>query len=318
MSITRRDMLWQGAGAALLCVLPVSTRAAGLRVRTGPAFGSAWRLVMPETKENPRPIIEAVVSRIDSRMSPYRRDSELARFNERAAATLSADTKTVADMALTLARDSDGAFDPTTAPLGRRYGFGPLSISPAAPAGHYRDIRLEGSVLSKAKPGLTFELNAVAKGYALDEMTAALDGLDFVLELGGEVAARGQHPSGRPWRFGIERPGSGKLQRLFDADKRVLATSGDGTQNYRWDGRRYGHVIDPRTGAPVDNGVASVSVLAGSGLLADGLATAALVLGPDACRGLLASYNASALFLMQRKGGFEEVDVGGFVSGGRG
>ena len=318
MNITRREVLRLGGGAALLGVLPVAARAAGVRVLTGPAFGSAWRLVMPEMGEDPRPRIAAVVRRIDSRMSPFRRDSELARFNEGAAAIVSADTKAVADMALTLARESGGAFDPTTAPFGRRYGFGPLSISPAAPAGRHRDIRLENNVLTKATPGLTVDLNAVAKGYALDEMTAALEGLDFVLELGGEVVARGRHPSGRPWRFGVERPGGGKLQRLIEADKRVLATSGDGTQSYRSDGRRYGHVMDPRTGAPVDNGVAAVSVLAGSGLLADGLATAAMVLGPDGCRGFLARHEASALFLMRRKGGLEEMDVEGFLSGGSG
>jgi thiamine biosynthesis lipoprotein len=95
-----------------------------------------------------------------------------------------------------------------------------------------------------------------------------------------------------------------------------MATSGDAAQFYLVGARRHSHVIDPRARAPVDNDVASVSVLAESGLEADGLATAALVLGPIAARPLLAARDASALFLLRRAGGFEEVDVNGFVAGG--
>lgn len=326
MTITRREMLRLSGGAALVGALPLPVLAApvkakGVRVLTGPAFGSAWRLVMPDMAEDPRDRIEAIVRRVDARMSTYRRDSELARFNaaENGAesATVSEETLSVVEAALRLARESGGAFDPTSAPLGRRYGFGPQAISPASPAGRFEDIRIDGHVLKKAASGLTLDLNAIAKGHALDQMVAALDGLDFLIELGGEVAARGKHPSGRPWRIGVERPGSDKLQRMIDADENALATSGDGVQGYRVGGRRYAHVMDPRTGAPVNNKVASVSVLASSGLLADGLATAAMVLGPEASRYLLAAHDARALFLVRTAQGLEEVDVLGFVSGAK-
>ena len=298
--------------------MPVQAK--GVRVLTGPAFGSAWRLVMPDTAEDPRECIdaiEAIVQRVDALMSTYREDSELARFNAAENAAISGETLSVVEAALRLARESGGAFDPTSAPLGRRYGFGPLAISPASPAGRFEDIRINGSNLSKAKPGLTLDLNAIAKGHALDQIVAALDGLDFLIELGGEVAARGKHPSGRPWRIGIERPGSDKLQRMIDADEDALATSGYGVQGYRVGGRRYAHVMDPRTGAPVNNKVTSVSVLASSGLLADGLATAAMVLGPEASRSLLAAHDARALFLVRTAQGLEEADVLGFVSGAK-
>jgi thiamine biosynthesis lipoprotein len=115
---------------------------------------------------------------------------------------------------------------------------------------------------------------------------------------------------------GIERPGTTILQRIVEADRRAFATSGDGAQGYIVGKRRYAHVLDPRTRTPVNNGVASVSVLAASGLIADGLATAAMVLGPEAARPLLKARDASALFLMRRPGGLEEVDVNGFVAGG--
>lgn len=318
MTLTRRGFLRFAGGAVLLNVLPAAARTSKVRVHTGPAFGSAWRLVLPDTNEatRARGRLQAVVARIDALMSPYRTDSELARFNAAGSAIVSRETGLVTRVSLALAHESGGAFDPTVAPLGRRYGFGPPTISPARPAGRYRDVRIAGHVLDAASPDLSLDLCGVAKGYALDEIVRALDGLDFLVELGGEVAARGRHPSRRPWRVGVERPGTSKLQRIVDADGRALATSGDAAHGYAVGGRRYAHVVDPRTRSPVNNGVASVSVLAKTGMMADGLATAAMVLGPQDARRLLKAHDASALFLMRRSGGLEEVDVNSFVAGG--
>lgn len=316
--ITRRTLLRMAGGAALLDVLPVAASAARVRVHTGPAFGSAWRLVLPDTNEaaRARARLEAVVAHIDALMSPFRADSELARFNTDGFSAVSRETGFVTRAALEMARDSDGAFDPTLAPLGRRYGFGPIAISPARPAGRYRDLRIAGNDLATACPGLSLDLCGIAKGYALDEIVRALNGLDFLVELGGEVAARGRHPSGRLWRAGIERPDTDVLQRIVAMDGRALATSGDAAQSYVVGGRRYAHVLDARSRTSVKNGVASVSVLAATGMIADGLATAAMVLGPDAARPLLKARDASALFLLRRPGGLEEVGVNGFVAGG--
>ena len=317
--ITRRELLRMAGGAAMLNALPLAARVTQVRVHTGPAFGSAWRLVLADTSEaaRARSRLEAVVARIDALMSPYRTDSDLGRFNAGGSAAASRETGYVTGAALALARDSDGAFDPTLAPLGRRYGFGPIAIAPARPAGRYRDVRIAGNVLGTACPGLSLDLCGIAKGYALDEIVRVLDGLDFLVELGGEVAARGRHPSGRPWRAGIERPDTEDvLQRIVGMHGRALATSGDAAQSYVVGQRRYSHVLDPRARAPVNNGVAAVSVFAGTGLIADGLATAAMVLGPEAALPLLRAHDASALFLLRRPGALEEVDVNGFVATG--
>ncbi len=327
MTLTRRQILKFSAGAVFVAGTPRLALAAtdsphaSVRVETGPAFGSAWRLVMANTADAvlARERIDAVVRRIDRLMSPFRIDSELARFNAGGGNIVVSDvTRDVLAHALDIARASDGAFDPTAAPLGRRFGFGSMHISPSRPAGYYRDLRLSGNELKTVRPGLSLDLCAIAKGHALDEMVAALDGLDFLLELGGEIAARGHHPGGRPWRMGIERPGAKKLQRVIawnDRDGRALATSGNGLQGYTLGGKRYGHVVDPRTGGPVANGAFSVSVLAPTGQLADGLATTALVLGPGQARKLLASHDASALFLMRNGSALREVDVMGFGKG---
>lgn len=315
--LTRRTLLRLAFGTALLNVLPVAARAGTVRVHTGPAFGAAWRLLLPDTSEAAEACsrLEAVVTRIDALMSPYRNDSELAGFNASGATYVSQETGLVVRAAMEIARDSGGAFDPTMAPLGRRYGFGPLTILPARPSGRHGDVSLANDLLRTTCPGLSLDLCGIAKGYALDQIVRALDGLDFLVELGGEVAARGRHPSGRAWRVGIERPGTNSLQRMVEADRRAIATSGIAAQGYTIGRRHYSHVMDPRARTPVSNGVVAVSVLAETGLIADGLATAGMVLGPEASRPLLLAYDASALFLVRRSSGLAEVDVNRFIAG---
>lgn len=318
MAFTRRTVLKLAGSAALMRLRPADVLAAQVHVDTGRAFGSSWRLVLPDARDavRARVVLETTVARIDALMSPYRADSDLGRFNAGEAVAISAETALVTCAALEMARDSDGAFDPTVAPIGRRFGFGPLRLSPDRPAGRYRDVQVSANRLVASTPGLTIDLCGIATGYALDDIGKAFDGMEFLLELGGEVMARGRHPSGRQWRAGIERPGSATLQRIVAMDGRALATSGDTSQSYRVGRRRYSHVVDPRTRLPADSGVASVSVLAATGLAADALATAAMVLGPESARPLLTSRDASALFLMRRPGGVEEVDINRFVGDG--
>lgn len=322
--ISRRQFIKSSVTTALVAGLPLRAAAQDVHIETGAAFGSTWRLVLASKRDAraARRVISAVVERIDARMSPFRLTSELALFNRSKVGemrqTLSADSAHVLASALELARISDGAFDPTSAPISRRFGFGPLVIAPDRPAGRYGDIKLRGLEITCQTFGLSLDLCAIAKGYALDEMVRALDGADFLLELGGEIAARGRHPSGRAWRMGIERPGSKILQRIIDAGDDVLATSANAEEGYRLFKRQYGHVVDPRTAQPVDNGVASVSVLAPSGEMADGLATAALVMGPEKARPLLKAYGARALFLLGHGTAMKEVDVFGFSEGRNG
>ncbi|NQV98759.1 MAG: FAD:protein FMN transferase [Rhodospirillales bacterium] len=317
--ISRRQFIVRAAASGLLGAVPFSAWASEAHVETGPAFGSAWRLVLASRQDadQARAAITAIVGRIDQRMSPFHAGSELFRFNALGAPAapqvLSEETARVTALALEIAGASGGAFDPTSAPFVRKFGFGPDTIAPDRPAGHYQDLRLAGRKLSTSRPGMTLDLCATAKGYALDQIVAALDGLDFLIELGGEIAARGKHPSGRAWRMGIERPGSDALQRVIDAGGDALATSANGQEGYRYSGHLYGHVVDPRSQLPVNNGVASVSVLAASGQLADSLATAALVLGPKQATPLLKTYEASALFLMYKGTDIEEVDIQGFT-----
>lgn len=306
MSVNRRTLMLSAAGALVSGALPVF--AEGAQVIGGPAFGSWWRASLPQSADAAelRAEIEAVIEAVDAAMSPFRASSEINRLNASADKRwipVSGRTASVIAESLRTARLTDGAFDPTVGPLVSRFGFGP--IKGAAGVG-YQAIILGDNALLKRVPEVTLDLCGIAKGYALDRMAGAVAARgirSFVLEAGGEVLARGHHPSGRLWQVGIESPNTGipAFQRIVKLDGLALATSGVAMNGGTGAGLSYNHIINPQTERPVANGVASVSVIAGSAMRADALATALVVMGAE--RGLaLAEQEGIAAFFQIREG----------------
>jgi thiamine biosynthesis lipoprotein len=132
------------------------------------------------------------------------------------------------------------------------------------------------------------DLNAIAKGFAVDEVSRLISAAGFenyLVEIGGEVYAAGVRPDGKNWRVGINRPQKdatiNEVYKAVSIYNQAFATSGDYRNFFEIDGVRYSHVIDPRTGYPVSNGVVSVSIIADNCTLADGLATAIMVMGAE-------------------------------------
>ena len=310
---TRRRLLAM-TGVALLA--PTALRAAPpVRRMTGRAFGSDWSVALPAGRDGEvlRPMLESLLAGIDRQMSPWRAESEITRFNRGAGgAAVSAETAHVAAAALDLARDSDGWFDPSVGPLVHRWGFGPIE----GEAGGWVGLRVEGARLAKDRAGLTMDLCGIAKGRALDLMAGLLADAgqgDFLIDLGGELAGRGRHPSGRAWRVAIEdpRPGATDGAGVLELDGIAVATSGSRAQGYDLGGRRYSHVIDPRRAAPAEGALASVSVLSDRAMPADGWATALMAAGeagPDLAR----RNHIAALFLFRDGAGLRRVATGGF------
>jgi len=272
----------------------------------GEALGTAWsvRLVTREAPDADRTAelrrrVVATLDRVDRGMSTWREDAEIVRFNRRAGAQpfrFSPETRRVVAAALALARETRGAFDPTVAPLVALWGFGAAAAAtdPDAEALARARARVgwrhlewdeSGGLLARV-PGLQLDLSAIAKGYAVDAVAgelAAEQPLGILVELGGEVRAFGARASGDAWRVGIENPvtpGAG-LEAVVALTHRALATSGDYRQERIANGERRSHVVDPRSGVPVRNGVASVSVVAPTCMEADAVATALMVLGTD-------------------------------------
>ena len=264
-----------------------------------------------------RAAIQGRLDGIEARMSHYRSDSELSRFN-RARTTgprpMSRETLGVVAEALAVSRASGGAFDVTVGPLVDAWGFGAAGGAPAAPgeallAGLRERVGFDllevdraAGTLRKRRPDVAIDLSAVAKGYAVDAVASLLverGFRDYLIEIGGELRAGGGNEDGAAWRVAVERPlpASPGTQRVLPLAEAAVATSGD-YRNFRdLDGVRVSHTIDPRTGRPVTHRLRSVSVVARRCLLADARSTALNVLGPDEGYALAVEQGWAALFV---------------------
>lgn len=316
--------------------LPLATLAADLPLVTwqGETMGSAYTVKIvgatftPAETDRLRAEVEARLREVNRQMSHYQPDSELSRFNRSESTApfkVSAEFARVTRFALELHRQSGGAFDPTLGPLINLWGFGQAGEVFQPPS----DERVEqtrklcgcqhlsltpSGELKKAIPQLQLNLSAVAKGFGVDEAARVLRArghTNVFVEIGGEVVGFGVNPAGLPWRVGVESPlehvGFGEaIELVVPLSNAALATSG----SYRKfitdaQGRRYSHVLLPKTGRPVQHDLVSVSVVAPDCLTADGLATTLFVLGPDEGPPWLErTYpRASALFMVRASDG---------------
>jgi thiamine biosynthesis lipoprotein len=250
--------------------------------------------------------IDDCLEGVNRSMSTFRPDSEISRFNaiHRPAEIFHAseDFYEVMSVARRLHELTDGAWDGTVDPLVNLWGFGRKGPTARIPsqdeiARHLADVGFAhihmgpDKSFQKEKPSLTLDLGSIAKGYGVDRVAGLLRAnrlSNYLVEIGGEVYAAGFRKDGRKWRVGINQPRTdaalNALYAVVELHDQGFATSGDYRNFFLIDGRRYSHVIDPHSGYPVANGVVSVSIQANNCTLADGLATAIMVMGPQ--RGL--------------------------------
>jgi thiamine biosynthesis lipoprotein len=302
---------------------------------SGPTMGTVFNVkvvtddVSDDHRDRLTEIVHQVVEGVDQTMSTYRPESEIEHFNRGGTDVFAAsrDLIEVVVEAQRVARLTNGAFDITVGPLVDLWGFGPSGPTDApseedlqqlvAVTGYEQlEIDIEGRTLRKARPDCRIDLSAIAKGFAADRTSAVLarQGLpNHMVEVGGEVRARGVNGSGEPWKIGIERPtvAGRSLHTAVALADMSLATSGDYRNYFERDGVRVSHTIDPRTGRPITHNLASVSVIHASCMTADALATALGVLGPDEGYELAERQDIPALFLVRLDDGtFEERHTG--------
>jgi len=266
--------------------------------------------------------VRAALDRVDATMSTHRPDSELSHFNGHRAASgfaLSRDTFAVFALGERVSAMTGGAFDITVGPVVDAWGFGPRRefrvVGPAEVDALERSVGWTMLALdaaartaTKARPEARADLSGIAKGYAVDQAARALDALGierYMIEAGGEVRARGVNGEGRPWQIGIEQPDANprRARHVVPLAGRSLATSGDYRIFFERDGTRYCHEIDPATGRPIANGVASVSVAADACALADALATGLMVMGPERGLAFAVAQNLAAHFVVRTADG---------------
>lgn len=301
-----------------------------LHTLTGRTMGTTYaiKIVAPSAKFDHNDLLaveEYVQDRlgeINQLMSTYIPDSELSRLNRAPVNepfALSEETFHVLQRALAISKQTGGAFDITVGPIVNAYGFGPdpRSVEPPDDAQlarlkervgyHKLELDPASRTATRLHPNLYCDLSAIAKGYAVDQIAAILDDWtlkNYMVEIGGEVVARGMNLNGTPWQIAVEAPipDERSVYRVLPLSERALATSGDYRNYYTVHGTRISHTIDPRTGRPVTHRLGSVTVVADNCETADALATALMVLGPEAGYNWAAEQGTCALFLTRGEG----------------
>lgn len=294
----------------------------------GPTMGTTYRvkLVGPTAADEAsiRSDVEAVLRDVDERLSTYRRDSDVSRFNRAPVGkwfAVAPATAEAVSAALAVSRQTNGALDVTVGPLVRLWHFGPSAVADAKSTadmvppdevalraarklvGYDKlEVCRDPPALRKQVDGLEIDLSAVGEGDAIDRLAAAISrrGIkNYLVELGGEVRAGGLGPNGEPWRVAVARPIAERPEMLsaVSLSNAALATSGDYRRFFEYGGRRYSHIIDPSTGRPVTHALASVTVAADGSLTADAWATALLVLGPERGHDCAVEHGVAAIFV---------------------
>ena len=291
------------------------------RVISGPTMGTRYAAVyFARHGQDDTGLAEALstsVARVDAQMSTWRADSDLMGLNRAPLGVwidLPAELAFVLRRAISIGLLSDGAFDIAVGDLVAAWGFGSeahaaeetrraLSKSRRTPAHLALAVDAELDRAQKHSP-VQLDLSGIAKGFGVDELARTMDahGVDaYLVSIDGELRARGGKPDGSDWTVALEKPIHGRREPegLIDLRDASLATSGDYRHTAEIDGRTVSHTMDPRTGQPLDNGVAAVTVRAGTCLEADAWATALMVLGPQVGEPLARRAGVEALFAMR-------------------
>ena len=254
-----------------------------------------------------QPEIDSFFNAFNESASTYLEASVISRFNNN-------DTSVRADEAFIVVFNksqevsaaTNGSFDITTYPLSDAWGFGftdPMKLDNQKVDSllqyvGYHMVKLEGDRLIKEKPETRLDFNAIAKGYSVDLIGKMLEekGIkNYLVDVGGEVFAKGEKVDGTAWKVGIEKPTEDSDdQRTLDAvvtlKNKALATSGNYRRFFMKDGIKYSHTIDPITGYPVTHRLLSASVLADDAMTADAYATAFVVMGLEKAKAFISGH----------------------------
>ncbi|MCG6538593.1 FAD:protein FMN transferase [Pseudomonas sp. KSR10] len=300
----------------------------------GPTMGSTYMVKYvagreAADKEQLQRETESILAEIDRQLSTYRVDSDIEMFNALPAGECTNMPDGVRELILAgqqLSDESDGALDLTIEPLLNLWGFGPQGRGERVPSAeeiatarqnvgqHY--VRVEGEQLCKDR-AVQVDFNSIAAGYAVDQVAAALEASgvnSYLVEITGELKARGRKPDGAPWRVAIEAPRDNErvAQRIIELDGFAVSTSGDYRNYFERDGKRYSHTLDPQTGAPIVHHLAAVTVVDPSTLRADGLSTVLMVMGPERGMAYATERNIAAFFVIREGQEFVSRSTGAF------
>ena len=277
---------------------------------SGQAQGTYYTVIYYDSlQRNLQPQIDSLLDDFDLTASLWVDSSLLRRVNANLTDTLNLLLADLLQQSLLVHRYTDGAFDCRIGRLVQAWGFSfrqqePLddttleNLLRAARADVTLDTVDGTLLLRKANPATELDFNAIAQGYASDLLARYLESLGihaYLVDIGGEVVARGAKADGSPWRVGIERPAEDRysepvVQTAIVLHDQSVVTSGSYRKYYERDGVRYSHTINPATGRPVEHTLLSASVVEKECWLADAMATAYMVMGLDRTKAFIAAH----------------------------
>lgn len=316
---------------------PRPSAAARRRARmSGETMGTVWSVTLaaaaPEAPAALRHAIEGALDGVVAQMSTWIARSDIAAFNAAAPNTwhrLPDDFADVLDCALTVAKETGGAYDPTAGALTDLWGFGPGGPRQGVPPGDeieaalaragWQRLKRDGRDKVMQPGGLRLDLSSIAKGFAVDKVAECIGGFgigDFLVEIGGELRGHGVKPDGTPWWVALERPAASTAlpETVVALHELSIATSGDDQRYVERDGRRLSHILDPRNGYPVATGTASVTVLHRECMLADAWATALMVAEPREALALASARKLAARILVRAGAEWQELMTPAFAA----
>lgn len=310
----------------LLCLLWLSAceQHPDIQELSGSTMGTTWSVKIADaTLINMKALEDSIKKRlvaINDDFSTYQDDSAITRFNQNDSITpfkVSPAFFEVAQTAKKISLLTEGAFDPTLAPLIELWGFGKAvkmglpdeeQITAIQSLIGYQQLTLNPAdlTLQKKISALSIDYSAIAKGYAVDQISKLLleeNLTNHLVEIGGELKANGKKANNQPWTIAIAKPIPGKptaMQKLT-LNNEGVATSGNYNNFFFFEGKYYSHTLDPKTARPVTHSLASTTVRHSSTMIADALATAIMVMGVE--KGIrFANQHKFAVFMINKEG----------------
>ncbi|MCK9480435.1 MAG: FAD:protein FMN transferase [Bacteroidia bacterium] len=309
-------------------ILIACNRDTGYVEITGETMGSTY-VIKLEGEKGLKPRIDSLLSEFSQLFSTYDENAFLYKFNH--------NTLTDADLqhlterqckwmtdifktSLVIYHKTERAFNPALGPLFRFWGFGDNSKNPDDIDSlvidsmlrycNYENFSFKGCFPQKPNANSELNFNAIAAGYATDVIALFFDSLgieNYLINITGELKAKGFNPSGELWQISIEKPADNKEMNAgmftMELNNKAMATSGNYRNFFKIDGKKYGHTIDPTTGYPTHNNLLSATVISKSGATCDGLATAFMVMGfEDAKRMILSDSSLDGVLIYESNG----------------
>lgn len=281
---------------------------------SGMIFGTIYSITY-QYHENLKSDIEDVMQQVDNSLSPFNKSSVITAINNNTSTKADKYLTEVFTLAQTVNKETDGAFDITVAPLVNAWGFGFRSgtrptdtqtDSLLAIVGQEKVTLKDGEII-KSDPRIMLDCSAIAKGFGVDKVAEFLAGKgieNFLVEIGGEISARGKNSRGTEWNIGVTKPVDDSLsinqenQTVLQITNKAMATSGNYRNFYYEGGKKYAHTINPHTGKPAQSDILSATVIAQTCAVADAYATAFMVLGSEKAKEILKKHPELQAYLI--------------------